>query len=243
MDCSSFREALSARLDGEDEGLAPERVDRHLDGCASCRLWWERSTRLHRTMRLTEAPPVPDLSERIVTAAAPPRRERWAARVALAVVALAQSGLGVAQLLGVGAGHLAHSGQGAAHLGNESAAWNLAVGIGLLWASLRPASAGGQLPALTGFALVLAGVSAADLASGSVTTERVLTHGIMLAGLCLLFVVHRQSRTSGPAPTSESATPERVADDTARRLTLAHGRTAAPRDRLRRRPFARRRAA
>ncbi|MEU6645348.1 hypothetical protein ABZ863_22730 [Saccharomonospora sp. NPDC046836] len=160
-------------------------------------------------MRLAAAPPVPDLSDRIVAAAVLPRRERWGARVALAIVALAQAGLGFGQLLGTSATHAGHAGVGAVHLGNESAAWNLAVGIGLLWAALRPASSGGLLPALTGFTLVLGAVSASDLFGGAVTAGRVLSHGIMLAGLCLLFVVHRQNRaTAGPAPSHAAPEPE-----------------------------------
>lgn len=157
-------------------------------------------------MRLASAPRVPDLTERIIAAAPLPRRERWGLRLALAVVALLQASLGFAQLLGVDTTHAAHAAE-AAHLGNESAAWNLAIGIGLLWAALRPRSAGGLLPALTGFAVVLAVVSASDLFGGLVTGARVLSHGIMLAGVVLLFFVYRQHKAGGPAPVAEGAEP------------------------------------
>jgi len=39
MDCSSFRDAISARLDGEEAGLRDEAVDAHLAHCADCRGW------------------------------------------------------------------------------------------------------------------------------------------------------------------------------------------------------------
>ncbi|WP_344997916.1 zf-HC2 domain-containing protein, partial [Tsukamurella soli] len=39
MDCEIAREALSARLDGEDEGVAPRLTDDHVAGCADCQAW------------------------------------------------------------------------------------------------------------------------------------------------------------------------------------------------------------
>ncbi|MBK1787644.1 zf-HC2 domain-containing protein [Prauserella cavernicola] len=244
MDCSSYREALSARLDNEDENLDPRMVDQHLGSCASCRLWWEQAAPLHRAFRVAEAPQVPDLTSRIVAVATPPSRERWGLRMALAVIALAQAGLGFGQLLGMGGAHAGHA-TGAGHLGNESAAWNLAIGIGLLWAALRPKSAGGLLPALTGFAVVLGVVSVSDLVGGAVTEGRVLSHGIMLAGVVLLFFVHRQSRSGeGPAPVADGAEPGGAsAWRTAGRDGLARILPTSPRHRPARGPLARRDAA
>ncbi|WP_019806742.1 zf-HC2 domain-containing protein, partial [Saccharomonospora halophila] len=244
MDCVHIRDALSARLDNEAEGHDPHEVDRHLRSCVACRSWWAESGRLHRAMRLTEAPPVPDLSDRVLATVRPRRRGRHrAVRVALGVVSLAQTCLGLAQLLGLDVAHGMHSGAGAAHLGNESAAWNLAVGIGLFWTAIRPHSAGGLLPALAPFAAVLGVVSAVDLHGGTVGVGRVLSHGILLAGLCLLFVVHRQSRTRGPAPTSGTTAPDPGvgADTAAQRWEHVRPITSAQGDRPRRLPFARRR--
>ncbi|WP_143021323.1 hypothetical protein [Prauserella marina] len=207
-------------------------MDRHLGCCVSCRLWWEQAGRLHRGMRLASAPSVPDLTDRIVAAAPLPRRDRWGLRLALTVVALLQASLGFAQLLGVDATHAEHA-VAATHLGNESAAWNLAIGIGLLWAALRPTSAGGLLPALTGFAVVLAVVSASDLFGGLVTGARVVSHGIMLAGVVLLFFVHRQHKTNDPSPVADAEPawpnpePASPRDNLARTLRSARGSRSA----------------
>ncbi|WP_083666198.1 hypothetical protein [Saccharomonospora sp. CUA-673] len=213
MDCTNYRDALSARLDGEDEHRDPvaptgatgagdtAAVDRHLASCGSCRDWWDHSNRLRRMMRLTPAPDVPDLTDRITAVAVPPRREHWGLRIPLAVVGLLQSGLGLSQLLGSPDGHGAVSGM-AAHLGHESAAWNLAIGFALLWAALRPHATTGLLPLLTVFTGVLGVVSVVDLIGGAATAGRVLSHGIVVAGVCLLALLRRRDRDNGPTPAS-----------------------------------------
>ena len=37
--CEDVRVAMSARLDGEDPGLAPEQIEDHLSECAGCAVW------------------------------------------------------------------------------------------------------------------------------------------------------------------------------------------------------------
>ncbi|TCP49952.1 putative anti-sigma-YlaC factor YlaD [Tamaricihabitans halophyticus] len=210
MDCSSWREALSARLDNEEGPLSSQAVDQHLRTCASCQLWWQEANRLRRTMRLVPAPPVPDLSSQILAIAPPPRRERWGLRLTLAVIALVQCGLGFAQLFGISSAHGTHAGVSALHLSNESAAWNLAVGIGLLAAAMRPRLAAGLVPALLGFTVLLGSVSIVDLVGDAVTVGRVVSHTVLLAGVVLLILVHRQQRsTPGPSSTLGS----KMADD------------------------------
>ncbi|MGW3961863.1 zf-HC2 domain-containing protein [Amycolatopsis sp. NPDC005003] len=196
MRCEECREALSARLDGEAEPVSP---DEHLTSCAACREWLEGAERLRRAMLLRPAPPVPDLTAAILERTPAPSGERWGRRIALAVVAIAQLGLAFAELLGTAGGH-------SAHLGHESGAWNLAVGIGLLTAALLPRTAGGQLPLLTGFVGVLLVLSAGDLAAGQVTLSRLSTHLLVVLGLALLYAVHRDQRDRGaplPAATAD----------------------------------------
>ncbi|MDT7802655.1 MAG: hypothetical protein QOI78_6088 [Actinomycetota bacterium] len=203
MRCEECREGLSARLDGEAEPGPPGAVDRHLDGCAACREWFTGAERLRRTMLLRPAPAVPDLTASILERTPAPAGEGWGLRIALAVVAIAQLGLAFAQLLGTT--HDAMPG----HLAHESGAWNLAVGIGLLTAALRPRLAGGQLPLLTGFVGVLFALSAGDLATGQVTVARLATHLLVVLGLALLYAVHRghRNRTAPlPAATADSGT-------------------------------------
>ncbi|WP_232376520.1 hypothetical protein [Amycolatopsis aidingensis] len=201
---------MSARIDGEQEPVPPETVDRHLDGCAWCRSWQARAERLRRSTSLHPAPAVPDLTATILRRAQLPSRRPWVLRAVLGVVAVAQSTLGGAQLLGLANGmHAGHdTGYMFGHLTRESAAWNLAVGIGLGWAALRPRVAAGQLPVLTGFVLVLAGASVADLLGAAVTVERVLSHGLVVVGLVLLYLVYRQDRRHGrPSPATGEALP------------------------------------
>ncbi|WET77471.1 zf-HC2 domain-containing protein [Amycolatopsis sp. QT-25] len=209
MKCETCREALSARLDGETEPTPPEVADRHVAGCAACRSWLSRAERLHRTMLLRPAPPVPDLTAVILERTPAPPDDGWAARIALAMVAIAQLGLAFAQLLGVddhGAGHGTESLVG--HLSHESSAWNLAVGVGLGWAAVRTKAAAGQLPALTGFVALLLALSAGDLVTGQVTAGRVLTHGLVVAGVLLLYVVNRRHRLRDrPSPATAADTP------------------------------------
>ncbi|MEV4056951.1 zf-HC2 domain-containing protein [Amycolatopsis sp. NPDC049688] len=199
MECEECREALSARLDGEAEPASP---DEHLASCAACQEWFAGAERLRRAMLLRPAPPVPDLTAAILERTPAPSGEGWGLRVALTVVAIAQLGLAFAELLGT-----AHGG---IHLGHESGAWNLAVGIGLLTAALRPQTAGGQLPLLTGFVGVLLVWSAGDLAAGQVTLSRLATHLLVVLGLALLYAVHRAHRGRGtpvPAATADEGAP------------------------------------
>jgi len=209
--CSEIRESLSARLDGESAPLPDAVLDRHVEECPDCRNWQDRAVRLRRTMLVRAAPAVPDLSERILANVPPPRPERWGLRIALALVAFAQCGLGFAELLGVS--HAGHGTLGSvAHLSNESAAWNVAFGIGLLWAALRPRAASGLLPAFAGFVVVLGIVSVIDASGGEVTAGRLLSHSLVVTGVALLFAVDRQIRRS-PAPSPDTRTAVHAGDD------------------------------
>lgn len=207
VDCSELRESISARIDGEQPAVPDELLDRHLAGCPECRAWQERAMALRRLTLVREAPQVPDLTARILAEVPAPQPQRWGLRLALGLVALVQSGLGLAELLGADVGHAGHGGLAAAvHLGNESAAWNVAVGIGLLWAALRPATASGLLPALGGFVVVLGLVSGVDLSTGQVAFDRVASHGLVVVGVALLFAVRRQ-HTRQTAPPSADRLP------------------------------------
>ncbi|SEF37407.1 Predicted anti-sigma-YlaC factor YlaD, contains Zn-finger domain [Amycolatopsis pretoriensis] len=242
VDCAVFRESLSAALDGEPGPVPEAEVERHLGGCSACRAWQEQAARLRRSM-VRQAPAVPDLTAAILATAPPPAREKWAARVALALVGLVQSGLGFAEFLVPGDGHAGHTGAlPAIHLSNESAAWNLALGIGLLWAALRPRAAGAQLPLFGGFALVLGVVSAVDLSDGEVGAGRLLTHGFLVVGIVLMVLVHREHRRR-PAPAPVSADALDNGDDVRLPEHDAPASLAPVRPRFPRRPAGRHRAA
>lgn len=198
VDCLTCREALSARIDGEDEPVDATLTDQHLASCAACRSWQARVEQTNRAMRIRQAVPAPDLSAAILGMAVPPQRPQgWWARIALIVVATAQLTLALSQVVGVQAA-IAVDPHNHGHLLNESTAWNLALGIGLLWAAFRSRVTSGLIPVLAGFVLVLVPYAVHDLVNGAVTASRVAGHGLLVIALALLIVINR--RYPDPAP-------------------------------------------
>jgi len=199
VDCESCREALSARLDGESDPGEAAQIDGHAAHCLPCREWITAATRLTRQIRVRPAVPTPDLTAAILAARPAPRApgrtgsgQVW--RVLLGVAGLAQLALGMSQLIGAGPHH-----EGVGHLFNESTAWNIALGIGFAIAAALPRLAGGLLPTLGVFFLVLAGVSVMDVINGQVEVGRLSSHLLVACGLVLLLLVHRRAeQESGP---------------------------------------------
>ncbi|MGH8860172.1 MAG: zf-HC2 domain-containing protein [Jatrophihabitantaceae bacterium] len=196
MACDRFRDAASARLDGEPIGMSAANLDHHLARCHDCARWVAQATRLTRQARLSVVD-VPDLSAQIVSAAVLPvrrvLRRRLRLRVALGLVAAVQLAIAVPALAGLGLG-MAMS----RHIAHESAAWNIAVGVAFLAAALAPRRAAGLVPLLGTFVTVLAALSVDDVIAGAVTLDRVLTHVAALAGLVLLVVLDRAERALPP---------------------------------------------
>lgn len=247
VDCNTCREALSARLDGEPEGTPADEVDAHLETCTSCQAWHDDAAALTRTLRVRPATPVPDLTAAILDAApsiVPPTPRGWTPRLLLGGVAVAQLTLGMAQVIGT-SGASAHgdhaTGVGSSHLFNESTAWNLAIGLGLLWTALRPAATSGMLPVVGAFVAVLIPYSAIDLLSGTATAGRVFSHALLVVGLGLLALVHFGNRgPSGRTPLAHGDS-----DETADDISAAPERAERPgtQRRVRLRPVSRHRAA
>lgn len=195
-------------------------TDAHLESCAACRRWQQDAAALTRGLRLRPAVDVPDLAAQVLAAAPPvPPAARptrgWYPRAVLAGVAVAQLTLGLAQVFGVNAGD-AHAGHGAGstHLFNESTAWNLALGLGMLWTALRPSASTGLLPVMAGFVAVLTPFSAHDLVTGTAPLSRITSHAFLVLGLVVLLVVHRTGRTpeDGARATGPDGTPLPVDD-------------------------------
>jgi anaerobic selenocysteine-containing dehydrogenase len=61
-----IRDALSARLDGEDPGVDEAALYGHLAGCAKCRAFAHDADALHRRVRLEPAPAIPDLAPAVL---------------------------------------------------------------------------------------------------------------------------------------------------------------------------------
>jgi predicted anti-sigma-YlaC factor YlaD len=203
MDCAQYREALSARLDGEPPSLPDGDLDRHLRACPGCTAWSAAATRATRLVRLAPAPEVPDLSARILAAVAvaerAPASARWrrrlagwstgGLRVALAVVAVAQAAIGWPALaLGM------DTMQAPMHVAHESGAWNLALAVALLVVARRPRYAPGLLPLLGAFVVVLTIVTLPDVVAGYVPVGRLAGHLLFVGALALVALLSRQVR-------------------------------------------------
>lgn len=215
MDCDLCREAVSARTDGEPEPVPAKTTDAHLASCTTCRQWQRDMAALTRGLRLRPAIDTPDLTARIIIAApelVPPVRSTraWYPRMVLGGVAVAQLTLGLAQVLGVSdaESHAGHVGTSSTHLFNESTAWNLALGLGMLWTALRPKTASGLLPVMAGFLAVLTPFSAHDLITGTAPLTRISSHAFLVLGLLVLLIMHRARHTpeDGTGATATSGT-------------------------------------
>lgn len=196
MKCDRFREAASARIDGEPIGMSASVLDHHLATCADCARWLEAATRLTRHTRLGSADS-PDLVDTIVDSAVLPirrvlRGRRWL-RVALVAVGLVQLAVAAPSVFG-GSIDMAMS----THAAHETAAWNVALGAAFLATALRPGRASGVLAPLAVFVGVLAALSVRDIASGEVAAGRLATHLGIVAGLALVYALARAERALPP---------------------------------------------
>jgi predicted anti-sigma-YlaC factor YlaD len=197
--CSTVREALSARLDGEPLGMPETAFDLHLAACPACAGWADQAAAVTRRVRLAAAPQVPDLTAAVLTAlprelpgvraVARTRLADVAVRLALLVVGVAQAGLAW-PALAFGAASMSAP----LHVTHETGAWNLAVAAAFLAVAAAPRLAAGGLPFLATFAALLVSVTAADLAAGHVHADRALAHLLLLAGVVLVATVAWRGR-------------------------------------------------
>jgi predicted anti-sigma-YlaC factor YlaD len=209
MRCEDFRDAISARMDGEDPGVEPGAVERHLDGCAACRAFSERAAHVTRLARIRPAEDAPDVLPGLLAALdagesrPAPRRTpraiaRDAVRVALAALAVGQLALALSGIIAAtGAGPDRLAGASMAHFSHESAAWNLALGVAFAWAATAPRRAGGLVPVIGAFVALLVALSALDVLAGHVTAGRLIGHLPVVAGLVLLLLHARLGRDGG----------------------------------------------
>jgi predicted anti-sigma-YlaC factor YlaD len=199
MPCSEFREAASARLDGEPLGMPGRELDQHLAACASCAAWAEDAARVTRRARLAPAPAVPDLTAAVlaglprelpgVAAAARSRLAGTALRLALFVVGAAQAGLAWPALA---SGTAAMSAP--VHMAHETGAWNLGIAAAFLAVAAGPRLAAGALPFLGTFAALLVPVTVADLSAGHVHADRAVAHLLLVLGVVLVATVAWRGR-------------------------------------------------
>ncbi|SFP87287.1 Predicted anti-sigma-YlaC factor YlaD, contains Zn-finger domain [Geodermatophilus dictyosporus] len=194
MQCAPFREAASARLDGEALGIPAAELDRHLAACPDCAGWAAVAGQVTRRARLAPAPEVPDLTAAVLAAlprslpgtaaAARSRLVGTALRLALLAAAVAQAGLALPSLV---TGTAAMSAP--VHVAHETGAWNLAVAAAFLAVAAAPRLAAGALPFLATFAVLLTVTTVRDLQAGHVHADRAAAHLLLLAGVLLIAAV------------------------------------------------------
>ncbi|MDQ0379236.1 zf-HC2 domain-containing protein [Amycolatopsis thermophila] len=202
MDCATAREAISATLDGEDPGVDPSALDRHVTSCPACLTWQDDAAAVTRLARLEPAGATPDVAPRVLGHRPVPSgsaKSDWP-RWSLAIAAVAQLSLVVSLLFlppGMGGAMAVQPGS---HLEHEAAAFNFAIAIALLWAAAKPRQARAQLPVLLSFTALLVGLSLLDLIGGRVGWPRLGTHLPLLFGVfCAVLIARRGGRRPDPA--------------------------------------------
>ncbi|OLB77436.1 MAG: hypothetical protein AUI14_15955 [Actinobacteria bacterium 13_2_20CM_2_71_6] len=204
--CEDVRVAMSARLDGEDPGLAPEEIDGHLSGCTGCVAWLADAQRLAATMTATLTEPAAARAAAAGTPATGPAatnpaatnpaatgaaRRRAAAeayarrqvlRVAVAAAAVVQLALALPTLVGAFL-----STETGPHAGREMASFDVAVAVGFLAAAYWPARARAFVPVALVLAACLGITSVVDLVRGAAGVGHEFGHlvAVVQAGLLL----------------------------------------------------------
>jgi predicted anti-sigma-YlaC factor YlaD len=204
VNCEYYRQAISARLDGEDAELEISALETHLATCPDCQEWADAAAGVSRRMRVSLAEPVPDLAPAIMAsfaaeaarpAPSPRRGPRLVrprtpvpaspvgiARLGLALVAMAQLAIAVPALLGSDAG-------APVHIAREQGSWALALAVGLLFAAWRPARASGVLPIMAALVACLTVTTLTDVAAGRTVATSEAPHGLAMLGVMLLWVL------------------------------------------------------
>jgi len=183
MECDRAREAISARIDGEDPGVPDGALQAHLDGCESCRDWQQRAHVMTRRARLGGSFLDRDLTGLVLAAippASPRRRLRLSLRGALLAAALGQLAITVPLLI------LGHDHDAGPHAAHELGSFDLALAIAFAVGAIRPALSAGLAWTCGIAAAGLAGTAIADLIGGQAIGADEAQHLIAVAGAVLL---------------------------------------------------------
>jgi predicted anti-sigma-YlaC factor YlaD len=192
MTCMQIRHAISARLDGEDPGCDDATVYAHLAGCTDCRGFAHDAEGLHRQLRLSPAPAIPDLTPGILAAIGEERRADGGADAAdtshalrwiLLAIALAQIAVAIPPLIfGTDAGLPVHA---ARHIGS----FDVALGVGFLYAAWKPSRIPGLLPVVAALVVCLVGSSLLDIAAGNTAAFGEVQHVLDFVGLAVVWLL------------------------------------------------------
>jgi predicted anti-sigma-YlaC factor YlaD len=215
-DCEQIRQRLSDEVDGEwhsttnmqDSEADPNaELQAHLAGCSGCRDWQQLLFSTTRHFRVHETASVPDLSG-LITAKLVTLHRKSAETQRASPFAMLRLALGTISIgLIVGAlTNLAHAPDsfGSGHLPRELGGFELALGVGFLFAALRPRHAPGVaiVGAVVGSLLGLTALW--DVLAGNTTSGIEAHHPLDLAGAAAAVAVARLG--AGTASTQEFGT-------------------------------------
>jgi predicted anti-sigma-YlaC factor YlaD len=204
--CDQIREALSARLDGEETGVPAGALEAHLATCRDCAGWLAGAEEVTRAVRV-HAIEAPDLTAQILAAVSADaadlssqvrrRSRRSLMRLALGLTAVLQLAMALPILLGLG---------DIAHISREAASFDIAVAVGFALAAWRP----GLARAFEPVAFVLAGClmlsSALDIMEGAARLAHETSHVAALVQAALLWGLSRDNGPVLPRSRRETAT-------------------------------------
>jgi len=204
MECDRAREAISARIDGEDPGLPGSAIQAHLAGCGECRDWQQRAHEVTRRARLGGPFLEHDLTAQVLAAAGPAWAGRRrpaghgrsvARRTGLAVTAIVQLAITVPLLI-LGQDHGAGT-----HAAHELGSFDLALAIAFAVGAIRPALSAGLAWPCGVAAAGLVSTAMVDLIGGQTFGADEAQHLVAAAGAALLFWQARTivAGTAGPA--------------------------------------------
>ena len=200
MQCDTFREAISARIDGEDPGLPEDALDAHLEACADCRAWQQHAHEVTRRARLGGSFPGHDLTARVLAAvpdASTGRRRRFTQRAGLAAMAAAQFAITVPLLLG-------HDHDAGTHAAHELGSFDLSLAVAFAVGAIRPALAAGLAWPCAIAAAGLTGTALIDLIGGQTPGADEAQHLVAVAGALLLIWQARTGRSSTASGTADA---------------------------------------
>ncbi len=185
MECERWREAISARVDGEPGTIEERLVAAHQARCAGCQEFEDTAWAAKRSARMHVAPTMPDLSGRITRQVVlADRRRPWnVVRSLLAVVAAQVIALSIPDVLARGAD------DGAIHDVRHLGAFTVAYGVGLGVVVLRPARARSMLPVAAVLASALLVTAVVDLARGDIPLVQESVHLLEVVSVVLIWLL------------------------------------------------------